>query len=358
MIHVNYRLILSDNAGAMLVRKYYAVAVLLLLATALILTLAVPPQTDDHGQSLSAATENPDAAPHAEPISPLPPAPALPADKIALGERLFMDPRLSRDNSLACAGCHDLAKGGTDRRRYSVGVGGAIGSINAPTVFNSGFNFVQFWDGRAASLETQAAGPIHNPVEMDSTWDQVLAKLRADHTYHQAFERVYADGLTAANVVDAIATFERSLVTPDSPFDRYLRGDADALTADEREGYRRFKEFGCASCHQGVHVGGNMYQRFGVMEDYFAGRPDTPGDLGRYNVTGRDEDRHVFKVPSLRNVALTPPYFHDGSAATLEEAVAVMGRVQLGRDLGAEDKRLIVAFLRTLTGQWRGKPLK
>lgn len=342
----------------MLVRKYYAVAALLLLAIVLILTLVVPPQPDKHTEAPPADREvMPDAA-HTEPISPLDPPPVLARDKAALGERLFADPRLSRDDSLACSGCHDLAKGGTDRRRYSVGVGGAVGGINAPTVFNSGLNFVQFWDGRAATLESQAAGPIHNPIEMDSNWEQVLTKLHADHQLRLAFEQTYPDGLNAANIVDAIATFERTLTTPDSPFDRYLRGDANALGPDEREGYRRFKEFGCTSCHQGMHVGGNMYQRFGVMEDYFAGRPATPNDLGRFNVTGREEDRHVFKVPSLRNVAVTAPYFHDGSAATLDEAVAIMGRVQLGRALSAEDRRLIVAFLKTLTGQWRGKSLQ
>lgn len=291
-------------------------------------------------------------------IAPLPPPPALPAAKVALGERLFMDTRLSRDNSLACAGCHDLSRGGVDRRKVSSGVGGTPGGINAPTVFNSGFSFVQFWDGRAATLEEQAAGPIHNPVEMASSWQQVLSKLQADMHYPAEFSRLYPDGITAANVADALATFERSLVTPDARFDRYLRGEHDAMTAEEIDGYRRFRELGCSSCHQGILLGGNMYQKFGVLRDYFSDRPTTPADLGRYNVTQRDEDRHVFKVPGLRNIAVTPPYFHDASAATLQEAVVVMGRHQLGRDLATRDVEAIVAFLRTLTGQWRGKPLE
>ena len=294
-----------------------------------------------------------------EPISPLPRNIDLPPAKVALGERLFRDPRLSSNNTIACVSCHDFDRGGTDRRQFSLGVGGKVGAINAPTVFNSGFNFVQFWNGRAASLEDQVAGPIHNPNEMASDWSQVLAKLGEDSDYRARFAAVYANGITATNVADAIACFERSLVTPDAPFDRYLRGDLNALSADQREGYRRFKDLGCTGCHQGVNIGGNLFQRFGVMRDFFAGkRSPTAADLGRYNVTGREEDRHVFKVPSLRNVALTPPYFHDGSVATLEDAVAVMGRVQLDRDLTPDDTRLIVAFLRSLTGKWQGKPLR
>jgi cytochrome c peroxidase len=291
-------------------------------------------------------------------VAPLPPAPELPAAKVALGERLFRDPRLSRDDSIACASCHDLQRGGTDRSKVSAGVGGKLGGINAPTVFNSGFGFVQFWDGRAATLEEQAAGPVHNPLEMDSNWQQVLPKLHADGDYPDAFARLYPDGITAANIADAIATFERSLVTPDARFDRYLRGERAALSPREIEGYRLFRKLGCTSCHQGALLGGNMYQKFGVMRDYFADRVPTPADLGRYNVTQRAEDRHVFKVPSLRNVALTAPYFHDASAATLEQAVVVMARHQLGREIEPHDVAAIVAFLRTLTGQWQGKPLE
>ncbi len=291
-------------------------------------------------------------------LLPLPPVPDLPADKVALGRQLFFETRLSHNDSIACATCHRLDSGGSDRRPVSVGIDGRQGSINAPTVFNSSLNFVQFWDGRAASLEEQAAGPVHNPLEMGSNWAEIIPKLSRDETYREAFGQVYKAGITGETIVDAIASFERTLLTPNSPFDRYLLGDKAALDPLERVGYQRFLDFGCASCHQGAALGGNMFQRFGVMDNYFAARPDRQADLGRFNVTGLDKDRHVFKVPGLRNVAVTPPYFHDASAASLEEAVIVMGRYQLGRELSNEDVKAIVAFLRTLTGEWEGTRLQ
>ena len=294
-------------------------------------------------------------------LLPLPEVPQLPVEKVALGKRLFFEKRLSHDNTLACASCHDFTRGGTDRLRVSVGVGGAKGAVNAPTIFNASLNFVQFWDGRAASLEAQAAGPVHNPLEMASSWEEAIPKLQADGDYRAAFGRLYPQGMSGATIVDAIATYERTLLTPNSRFDRFLRGNKSALDALEQLGYRRFLDHGCASCHQGVLVGGNLFQRFGVMGDYFKDRPatqGTPADLGRFNVTGRAEDRHVFKVPSLRNVAVTTPYFHDGSAASLQEAVIVMGRYQLGRDLSGADVLAIVAFLRSLTGEWDGQFLQ
>lgn len=285
------------------------------------------------------------------PVLPLAPIPGLDPERVALGERLFHDARLSADFSLACASCHNLAQGGVDGRKVSQGVKGALGGINAPTVLNSGYGIAQFWDGRAASLEEQAAGPIHNPIEMGSNWAEVLGRLQQDADLVASFNKLYPDGLTAENVVDAIATFERSLVTVNSRFDRYLRGEKQILTPLEIDGYRRFQELGCTSCHQGVLLGGNMYQKFGVLGDYFAGKKTTPGDLGRYNVTRREEDKHVFKVPTLRNIAQTAPYFHDGSADTLDQAVTVMARYQLGRDLSAQDVEAIVAFLKTLSGE-------
>jgi len=294
-------------------------------------------------------------------LLPLPPVPTLSAEKVALGKRLFFDKRLSHDNSLACAGCHDFARGGGDRQPSSIGVGGKQGSVNAPTVFNAALNFVQFWDGRAASLEEQAAGPVHNPLEMASSWEEAIPKLQQDEGYREAFGQLYPQGMTGATIVDAIATYERTLLTPNSPFDRFLRGDKSALSAVAQTGYRRFLDYGCASCHQGALVGGNMYQRFGVMGNFFKERPaakSIQADLGRFNVTGREEDRHVFKVPSLRNVAVTAPYFHDGSAASLEEAVIIMGRYQLGRDLSGPDVVALTAFLRALTGEWEEKSLQ
>lgn len=297
------------------------------------------------------------AGPHASRprFQPLPAPPPVSEAKRALGERLFFEPRLSADNSISCASCHELARGGADHRRVSVGVGGALGNVNAPTVFNAALSIAQFWDGRASTLEEQAAGPVHNPVEMASSWPQVLAKLRLDTSYVEAFAQVYpGQAMTGERIVDAIATYERSLLT-ESRFDRFLRGDSAALGTLEQAGYQRFQDFGCASCHQGALLGGNMFQRFGVMADYFAGKPVKPADLGRFNVTGREEDRHVFKVPSLRNVAVTPPYFHDGSAETLDEAIVVMGRYQLGRELEPADVAALSAFLGALTGEWQGR---
>lgn len=294
-------------------------------------------------------------APHAgDPLVALPPVPRLSAGKVALGKSLFQDVRLSRDDSIACASCHDLKKFGDDGRQASLGVGGALGSVNAPSVFNASLNFAQFWDGRAATLEEQAAGPVHNPLEMASDWATVIAKLQADVSFSSDFRRVYPEGITAANLADAIATFERTLLTENSPFDRFLRGDAQALDAKAKLGYQRFRDLGCASCHQGVNIGGNMFQRFGIMEDYLNSvarrRPPIQADLGRFNVTGLEVDRQVFKVPSLRNVAETAPYFHDGSAASLEEAIAIMGRYQLGRNLSQEEIDSLAAFLKSLTG--------
>lgn len=306
----------------------------------------------DHDDALflpSAAPGSFDEAMQA--LRPLPEPPPLRPERVALGARLFADTRLSADYSLACASCHRFDLGGADGQPVSVGILGREGGINAPTVFNSGLSFVQFWDGRALTLQEQAAGPIHNPLEMGASWSLVIERLGADETMREAFRLAYPDGLTAANIADAIASFEQSLLTLDSPFDRYLRGDEEALDELARAGYQRFRDFGCVSCHQGVLLGGNMFQKFGVLGDYFADRPLTAADLGRYNVTGREEDRHVFKVPGLRNVALTAPYFHDGSAPTLEVAVAIMGRYQLGRDLAAEDVKAIVAFLNSLTGR-------
>jgi len=286
-----------------------------------------------------------------EPLRPLPAPPQLNEEKVALGRLLFHDKRLSRDNSLGCVGCHDLARGGVDGLPRSIGVGGAVGGINAPSVLSAAYNFRQFWDGRAGTLEEQAGGPVTNPIEMASTWPEVLAKLGADPYLRKTFERLYAEGLSPASVVSAIADFERSLPRP-SRFDRWLAGDDSAISGEELAGYRVFKRHGCVACHQGVNVGGNLYQRFGIMENYFAGKKDdNPADLGRFNVTKREEDRHLFKVPSLRNVALTAPYFHDASAATLEEAVTVMGRYQLGLDLPRQDVTLIVAFLHSLSSE-------
>jgi len=292
-------------------------------------------------------------------FQPLPVELKLSQDKVSLGDKLFNDTRLSQDNSISCESCHHLYKGGggIDGRATSIGINGATGNLNAPTVFNSGFNSTQFWDGRAATLEEQVAGPIHNPIEMASSWHEILPRLSADNKYQTAFRKIYPKGITADTIADAIATFERSLFTPNSRFDYYLRGNKNALSDKEHEGFLRFKEYGCASCHQGLNLGGNMFQRFGVFEGYFDNKSLTKEDLGRYNVTQLEQDRYVFKVPSLRNVAVTAPYLHDGSAKTLEEVVLIMGIYQLGQTLSDEDVEYMTAFLGSLTGEWQGEPL-
>ncbi|MEO5784553.1 MAG: cytochrome c peroxidase [Casimicrobiaceae bacterium] len=286
-----------------------------------------------------------------EAIRPLPLDLKVDVRKAELGRRIFVEPRLARDTSVSCVSCHDFSRGGADPRPRSLGPGGAVGGANAPTVFNSALNFRQQWSGAVGSMEEFLDRLIKNPKVFDSNWPDVIARLRTDKALVAQFNSTYADGLTDHNIIDATATFVRTLVTP-SRFDRYLRGDPNAIDPDERRGYEKFKAYGCVACHQGVNVGGNMFQKFGVMGDYFAQRGNiTTADFGRFNVTNRERDKHVFKVPSLRNVELTAPYFHDASAATLEAAVDVMFKYQLGRTAPAEDKALIVKFLKTLTGE-------
>jgi cytochrome c peroxidase len=286
-----------------------------------------------------------------EPIQPLSMPAGLDQRKVALGKNLFFDPILSADGTVSCVTCHDLSKGGSDHRARSIGIKGGRGGIRAPSVYNCAVNFMQFWDGRAASLEAQAAGPITNPLEMGSVWPDVIAKLSAAPAYSAAFKTIYASQPNAQSVTDAIATFERTLISVNSRFDAYLRGDDTALSEDERKGYELFKSYGCASCHQGANVGGNMFEKFGFLGDYFTDRGHlTPADLGRFNVTGREADRNVFKVPSLRMVGAGGPYFHDGSIADLPTAVEIMGRYQLGRDLPKADVQRLVQFLNSLLG--------
>ncbi len=287
-----------------------------------------------------------------EPILPLRAGPAQSQRLVELGSRLFHDPLLSQDGSVACASCHDLANGGDDGRARSLGVGQKEGTINAPTVFNAALNLAQFWDGRAPTLEEQIDGPITHPREMASDWEAVEKKLAAHPEYKSAFAVALGQKPSRHGVKQAIAAFERTLITVDSPFDLWLDGDASALSAEQREGYELFKAAGCVACHQGQNAGGNMYQLFGVFGDYFQDRGQvTEADYGRFNVTGQESDRHVFRVPSLRNVELTAPYFHDGSARTLNDAVKVMVKYQLGKELSEAQVGLLVEFLKSLTGQ-------
>ncbi|MBN9419503.1 MAG: c-type cytochrome [Candidatus Eremiobacteraeota bacterium] len=284
-------------------------------------------------------------------VSPLEtPEPEDPAE-VQLGRRLFAEKRLSGGQTVSCQSCHDLQAGGVDHLVRSVGDHGALGNINAPTVYNAYLNSSLFWDGRAETLEEQAGAPITNPKEMNAGWSMVLARLNADASYHSAFQKVYGTPPSREGVVAALAAYERTLITLDSPFDRYLRGHRQAISAEALRGYEKFRSYGCISCHQGANVGGNMYQKFGVMGDYFQDRGHvTSVDWGRFNVTHKEEDRYVFRVPSLRNVARTAPYFHDGSATNLPTAIRVMAHYQLGRHLSQVEVNELAAFLNSLTG--------
>lgn len=295
-----------------------------------------------------------------EPVRPI--DLSLPVDeaKVALGNALYHDVRLSVDNTVSCATCHSLETAGVDNLQYSVGVNDLKGGVNAPTVFNAVYNFVQFWDGRAKTLADQAAGPPLNPVEMASeSFDQIIAKLNKDRKLVREFKGVYPDGLTQANITDAIEEFERTLITPNAPFDKWLRGDSEAITPDELQGYELFKKYDCATCHTGPNLGGLSYELMGLRRHYFSerGLELTNEDNGRFKETQIERDRHRFKVPGLRNVELTWPYYHDGTRATLEDAVRDMGLYQSGVELSDEEVNLITSFLNTLTGEYQGEPL-
>ena len=288
-----------------------------------------------------------------EPVQVIPDSIPVDPAKVELGRMLYNDVRLSVDNTISCASCHDLSKGGTDNKPFSEGVGGQFGGINAPTVFNATFNFVQFWDGRAADLAAQAAGPPTNPVEMaHKNWRDIENILAADKTFAEAFTAVYPDGVTEANICNAIAEYEKTLITPNSPFDRYLKGDKEAMTAEQIQGYQLFKENSCATCHAGVNLGGLTYEFMGTHEDYFAARGTelTEEDYGR----GKQEEDtffdHRFKTPGLRNVALTAPYFHDATQATLHDAVNAMAKYQTDYNLTEDETQMIVDYLNALTG--------
>ncbi len=280
--------------------------------------------------------------------------------KAALGEKLYNDKRLSGDGTVSCASCHDLALGGTDQQVTSDGIRGQIGGINSPTTFNAALNFVQFWDGRAPTLEAQAGGPPMNPIEMGSAgWHEIIEKLNEDKAFRKEFEAVYPEGFTDKAITNAIAEFERTLVTPNSKFDKYLKGDEAALAADEKHGYDVFVAKGCATCHVGELLGGKSYEVMGRRGNYFAARggTTTDADNGRFNQTKDEKDRRAFKVPTLRNVARTFPYFHDGSKKTLRDAADAMAVYQVGEPLVEKDAQDLVKFLETLTGEYKGKAL-
>ena len=287
-------------------------------------------------------------------LAPLPPAPPVTnTAAVELGRMLYFDPRLSRSQAISCNSCHNLGLGGVDLQAHSIGHGWQFGGRNAPTVLNAVFHLAQFWDGRAPNLEEQAKGPIANPVEMANTHDAAVATLKAIPGYHPLFAAAFPgeeDPVTIANVARAIAAFEATLTTPDAPFDRWLAGEDSALSAEQKRGLKLFLDTGCAACHNGPLLGGNGYQKFGVVE-MPSERVVPRADRGRQEITGDEADAYVFKVPSLRNVALTRPYFHSGAVWDLAEAVRIMARSQLGTTLTDADARAIKAFLESLTGR-------
>jgi cytochrome c peroxidase len=291
-----------------------------------------------------------------KPIPAKPPAmkdnPATPA-KIDLGKKLYFDPRLSASQLISCNTCHNVGLGGVDLQETSIGHGWQKGPRNAPTVFNAVFNIAQFWDGRADDLKAQAKGPVQASVEMNNKPEQVIVTLKSIPGYMPLFKKAFPgekDPVTFDNMAKSIEVFEATLLTPDSSFDRYLKGDREALTLKAQEGLRVFIDKGCVACHGGINVGGAGYFPFGVRE-----APSTEvrpvGDTGRFKVTNTESDKYVFKAPSLRNVSITPPYFHSGMVWKLKEAVAIMGSAQLGISISPDDANNIVAFLQTLTGR-------
>ncbi len=282
-----------------------------------------------------------------EPIEPIIPMKEINLAQVELGRKLYFDRRLSKSGFLSCNSCHNLSMGGTDNLKTSVGHNWQQGLINAPTVLNSSMNFVQFWDGRAANLKEQAGGPIASQMEMAFTHTLVIDVLKSIPQYVTEFKLAFStDSIKIDHVTQAIAEFEKTLVTPNSRFDQWLLGAIDAITEEELAGYQLFKQSGCIICHNGAAVGGSTFQKMGVIEPY---KTKSPSE-GVGAVTGRESDRFKFKVPTLRNVELTYPYFHDGEAETLTEAVGLMGRLQLGKELTQDENSRIVAFLKTLTG--------
>lgn len=283
-----------------------------------------------------------------EPVQPIAPHEVTDPAKVELGKKLFFDPRLSKSGFISCNSCHNMSMGGSDNLKTSIGDRWQQGPINSPTVLNSSLNLAQFWDGRANTLKDQAGGPISNPLEMGFTHELAVEVLQSIPQYVEEFKVVYGkEDFTIEEVTDAIAVFEETLVTPNARFDLWLKGDDKALTDQELEGYMLFRNSGCVACHNGVNLGGSSFQKMGVVEPY---QTDNPAE-GRSAVTGIDADRFNFKVPTLRNVELTYPYFHDGAVDTLTEAVDIMGRLQLGRHYTEEENASIVAFLKTLTGE-------
>lgn len=283
----------------------------------------------------------------AEPVDPIEPVEVKNPALVELGKMLFFEPRLSRSGFISCNSCHNLATGGVDNLQTSVGDRWQKGPINSPTVLNSFGQIAQFWDGRAKTLAEQAAGPIANPLEMASTHEMAVKVIASIPGYAPYFEKAFGDAkVDIKRITDAMAEFERTLVTPNARFDKWLKGDKKAITAQELNGYNLFKSSGCTICHNGAQLGGQSFQKMGVVRPY----ETTNTAEGVKAISGRDQDRMTFKVPMLRNVELTYPYFHDGAVWSLEESVSIMGDLQLGKRYTEQEIKDITAFLKTLTG--------
>ncbi|GAB1581767.1 cytochrome-c peroxidase [Phyllobacterium phragmitis] len=325
-------------------------------ALAAAIVIGGPAAAQNNSQTIDDEALRADATSMFKPIPTVQPAPAnnpITRDKAELGKMLFFEPRLSSSHLLSCNTCHNLGMGGVDGLETSVGHGWQSGPRNAPTVYNAFFNIAQFWDGRAQDLREQAKGPIQAAVEMNATPDRVLAVLNSMPEYRKLFERAFPgeeETLTFDNVAKAIEAFEATLITPGAHFDQYLEGNLAALNGTEKKGLRLFIDRGCASCHNGINVGGGEYYAFGVVEQPGA-EILPPDDKGRFAVTETASDEYVFRAPSLRNVALTAPYFHSGRVWDLKQAVEIMSTSQLGTELQADEVEAIVAFLHTLTGE-------
>lgn len=281
-------------------------------------------------------------------ITPLPTNIPYDKEKAMLGKQLYMDTSLSKDGKVSCNTCHDLKRYGVDNEIFSIGADGVLDEpFNSPTTFNSVFNFVQFWDGKAKNLADQAKNPFINPKEMALKDEaEVVKRVEANAKYKASFDKIYGE-ITMQNITDAIAEFEKTLITPNAPFDRYLNGDENAISSQAKRGWEAFKSNGCVACHQGQNIGGTMYQKIGIFEPY-----PNQENLGRYEITKIESDKMVFKVPSLRNVAKTAPYYHDGSIPTLDACVQFMAYYQLGKFLDQQTVDDIVAFLESLTGEF------
>jgi len=290
-------------------------------------------------------------------ILPLPRTLDIDSSIVTIGEKLFNDNNLS-GNGFSCATCHPINGAGMDKLKLSITTSGEADEVNTPTIFNAAFNPMLTWNGKFPDLESQLDGVINNSKHMNSSWPTIITRLRQDETYRKLFKECFNEEINKRNITVAITAFERSLITPDSDFDRFLLGDEHAISSRQKEGYQLFIDYGCVSCHQGINLGGNLLARFGIFESGYKLNSELKNfDYGRFNLTQKEKDRFVFHVPGLRNIATTAPYFHDGSAPTLAEAIKTMARIQLDVDLPEQDVSLIESFLQSLTGSYRGRKL-